>query len=129
VRLSRYPEAIAEAERMLSHARAAVDRQSEGEALADLALYHWLTFSWDHIPQVQSAGEAALGVAQETGDERVVARSLIALGAVDEMYGKLRERDLKLERALRIGETKGFQLAWPRVQAARAERDRLSRIS
>ncbi len=38
--LSRYPEAIAEAEHMRSHARAAGDRQSEGEALADLALYH-----------------------------------------------------------------------------------------
>ena len=34
------PEAIAEAEHMRASARAAGDRQSEGEALADLALYH-----------------------------------------------------------------------------------------
>jgi class 3 adenylate cyclase/tetratricopeptide (TPR) repeat protein len=107
--LARYPEAIAEAENMRSHARAAGDRQSEGEALADLALYHWLTVSWDHIPQVQRASEEALSVAQETGDERVVARSLISLGAVDEIYGKLLERDLKLEQALRIGKTRGSQ--------------------
>ena len=55
-------------------ARAAGDRQSEGEALADLALYHEMTFSWEHIPQAQKLGEEALGIAQEIGDERVVAR-------------------------------------------------------
>ena len=53
-------------------------RQSEGEALADLALYHEMTFSWEHIPQAQKLGEEALGIAQEIGDERVVARSLSA---------------------------------------------------
>jgi class 3 adenylate cyclase len=37
--LARYPEAIAEAECMRDSARAAGDRQSEGEALADLAFY------------------------------------------------------------------------------------------
>jgi hypothetical protein len=36
--LSRLPEAIAEAEHMRSHACAAGDKQSEGEALADLTL-------------------------------------------------------------------------------------------
>jgi tetratricopeptide (TPR) repeat protein len=107
--LSRYPEAIAEAERMRDSARAAGDRQSEGEALADLAFYHFATFSWEHIPQAQQLGEEALGVAQETGDEQVVARSLTCLGAVDQVHGKLLEGDAKLERALRIGETRGFQ--------------------
>ena len=86
--LSRYPEAIAEAEHMRSHARAVGDRQSEGEALADLALYHYMTSSWGHMPQAQRLGEEALGIAQEIGDERVVARSLIALSAVDQAHGK-----------------------------------------
>jgi hypothetical protein len=36
--ISRYPEAIAESERMLELARAADDRRSEGEAILDLAL-------------------------------------------------------------------------------------------
>jgi class 3 adenylate cyclase/tetratricopeptide (TPR) repeat protein len=107
--LSRYPEAIAEAARMCESARAAGDRQSEGMALADLALYHWSTFLWDHIPQAQQLGEEALGIAQEIGDERVVARSLIYLGSVDQTHGKLLEGDLKLEQALRIGKTRGFQ--------------------
>ena len=107
--LSRYPEAISEAERMLENARAAGDRQSEGEALADLSLYHWSTLSWEHIPQAQRLGEEALGVAQETGDERVVARSLIYLGAVDQVHGPLLEGEPKLERALRIGKNRGFQ--------------------
>jgi tetratricopeptide (TPR) repeat protein len=106
--LARYSEAIAEAERMHSHARAVGDRQSEGEALADLALYHLSTFSWDHMPQAQSLGEEALDVAQETGDERVAARSLIYLGAVDHVHGKLLEGDSKLGQALRIGKTRGF---------------------
>jgi len=107
--LARYPEAIAEAESMRDSARAAGDRQSEGEALADLALYHEMTFSWEHIPQAQKLGEEALGIAQEIGDERVVARSLSYLGAIDQVYGKLLEGDQKLEQALRIGETRGFQ--------------------
>jgi len=107
--LARYPEAIAEAEHMCSHARAAGDKQSEGEALADLAFYHWSTFSWDHIPQAQRLGEEALRIAQETSDERVVAKSLIYLGAVDQVHGQLLEGDPKLEQALRIGETRGFQ--------------------
>ena len=68
-----------------------------------------MTFSWEHIPQAQKLGEEALGIAQEIGDERVVARSLIYLGAVDQVHGKLLEGDQKLERALRIGETRGFQ--------------------
>jgi tetratricopeptide (TPR) repeat protein len=54
-------------------------------------------------------GEEALGLAQETGDERVMARSLISLSTVDQVHGKLLEGDAKLERALRIGETRGFQ--------------------
>jgi tetratricopeptide (TPR) repeat protein len=107
--LARYSDAIAAAEHMRSHALAAGDRQSEGEALADLAFYHFMTFSWDHIPQVQSAGEEALSVAEEMGDERVVARSLISLSTVDQVHGQLLEGDLKLERALRIGESRGFQ--------------------
>jgi class 3 adenylate cyclase/tetratricopeptide (TPR) repeat protein len=107
--LARYPEAIAEAEHMCECARAAGDRQSESEALADLALYHWSTFSWDHIPRAQRLGEEALGLAQEIGDERIVAKSLIYLGAVDQVHGQLLEGDPKLERALRIGETRGFQ--------------------
>src|SRR5262249_42665159 len=101
--LSRYPEAIAEAECMRENARAAEDRQSEGEALADLASYYYVTHSWDHIPQVQRLGEEALGLAQETGDEQVMARGLIALSIVDQLHGKLLEGDAKLERALRIG--------------------------
>jgi tetratricopeptide (TPR) repeat protein len=94
---------------MRANAHAAGDRQSEGEALADLAIYHQMTFSWDHIPQAQTLGTEALGIAQEIGDERVVARSLIYLGSVDQMHGKLREGDRKLAQALRIGEARGFQ--------------------
>jgi tetratricopeptide (TPR) repeat protein len=107
--LARYPAAIAEAEHICSHARAAGDRQSEGEALADLALYHWSALSGDHVPQAQRLAEEALGIAQEIGDERVVARSLTYLGSVDLIYGKLLEGQAKLEQALRICETRGFQ--------------------
>jgi tetratricopeptide (TPR) repeat protein len=45
--------------------------------------------------------------------ERVVARSLIHLGGVDQVYGKLLEGDVKFERALRIGETRGVQNVLP----------------
>src|SRR5262249_25965931 len=107
--LARYPEAIAEAEHMRASARAAGDKQSEGEALTDLALCYLSLASWDHMAQVQRLGEEALSVAQESSDERVLARSLISLATVDQAYGQLLEGEAKLERALRIGETRGSQ--------------------
>ncbi len=107
--LARYPEAIAESERMLEVARAARDRRLEGEALVCLALAHWLTFSSEHLSYTRRFAEAALQIARETGDQRVLVRSLSYLGLVDQVDGKLTEADQKLDESLRISEAGGFQ--------------------
>ena len=107
--LSRYPEAIAEAERMLEITRAEGDQRGESEALVDLARYHWLTFSWDHIPVAKCLAEKALRLAHETGDQHIAARSLIYLGIVDQVEGNLLAGDPKFEESLRLGEAWGFK--------------------
>jgi class 3 adenylate cyclase/tetratricopeptide (TPR) repeat protein len=107
--LSRYPEAIAESERMLELARAAGDRRGEGEALLELALSHWFTFSWDHIPQTTQFAEDALVVAREIGDQHLQAKGLSHLGLIDTVHGNLVAGDQKYEESLRIGEGGGFK--------------------
>jgi tetratricopeptide (TPR) repeat protein len=106
--LSRYPEAIAESERMLDLARAAGDRRSEGEALLDLVFSYWDTFPWEHIPQTPRFAEEALAVAREIGDQHMLAKSLSHLGLIDQVHGNLAEGDRKYEESLRIGELGGF---------------------
>jgi class 3 adenylate cyclase/tetratricopeptide (TPR) repeat protein len=115
--VSRYTEAIAEAERMVELTRAAGDRRGEGEALAQLASAHWNTMSADHVPAVEQVTEQALEVAREVGDDQVLARALQAQGLVLQMQGKLDEADAKLQESLQISEAKGFKtlLATSRV--------------
>jgi class 3 adenylate cyclase/tetratricopeptide (TPR) repeat protein len=108
VLLSRYADAIADSERMLELARAAGDRHAQGEAMVDLALAHWLTFSSEHMAETKRFAEAALAIAEETGDQLVLAKSLSYLGLVDQIDGDLLEADRKFEKALRISEVGGF---------------------
>jgi class 3 adenylate cyclase/tetratricopeptide (TPR) repeat protein len=121
--LSRYPEAIAESEKMLELAREVGDRHGEGEALVDLAFAHWMTFSSDHLPYTKKFSEEALAIAQATGDQRVLAKSLCYLGSVSQVDGNLEEADQKFEESLRICEAGGFKdivtpnLVWLGAQA------------
>jgi len=107
--LSRYPEAIAEFEQMLEITRVAGIRRGEGEALADLAYAHWMTFSSEHIPYTKKFSEEALAIARETDDRRVLAKSLSYLGSVYQVEGDLAEADRKLEESLRISQEAGFK--------------------
>src|SRR2546428_8588459 len=107
--LTRYSEAIADLEERLALARAARDRLGEGEALADLAHCHWATFSSDHVPHARRCAEEALAIARETGDQRVLAKSLGYLGLLDQVGGDLEEADRKLEESLRLAEAGGFK--------------------
>ena len=106
---SRYAEAIADSEQMLALARSVADRRGEGEALVELALAHWLTFSSEHVPDTKRCAEQALAIAGETGDRLVLAKSLTYLGLVDQVDGNLLEADRKLEKALRISEEENFR--------------------
>jgi predicted ATPase/class 3 adenylate cyclase len=120
---SGYAQAIAEFEHMLELARAAGDTLAEGEALVELALAHYLTASSEHIPAATTCANAALGIAEQTGDERILARSLCYLGLIDQVDGKLHEGDSKFSRSLEISERRGYQdmvsqnLAWLSLHA------------
>ncbi len=107
--LTRCDDAVAEGERMLAIARAAGDRPGEAEALLELALAHWATLSHERVPAVRACAEAARGIAGETGDRRALARSLWALGAVDQTAGQLEEADRKFRASLEIAEADGFR--------------------
>jgi class 3 adenylate cyclase len=102
--LSRIPEAVAENEAMLALARASSDRMGEGEALVDLALSHWLAFSPERLPHARRHAAEALTIGRETGNQRVVAKSLCYLGLVDQVDGDLAAGDEQLAESLRIAE-------------------------
>ena len=107
--MSRPPDAIAELDRMLAMAREVGDRFAEAQALVDLSLAHWLSFSAEHVPLTKSFAEEALQIGREIRDEEVVAKSLAYLGLVYQMDGDLVRGDEKLEESLRISEAHGFK--------------------
>ena len=109
VLLTRYPEAIEESRRMLELARAAADRQAEGEALADIAFAYFATFQSANIPLAREHAEQALQIAEEIDSPRVRARSLTSLGLVDQVNGVLADSDRKFEASLAISEPAGFR--------------------
>jgi tetratricopeptide (TPR) repeat protein len=106
--VARYDESIAEFERVLELARVAGDRHAEGEALVELALSHWLTFSTPRVPAAKRYAEEALAMAEETGDERVLARAMSYLGLIAQVGGDLTDGDRKLARSLEIAERRGL---------------------
>lgn len=109
VLLSRYPEAIADLEAMLARAQAAGDRRAEGQALAELAFAHYATLSGDHAPHMRRYAEAAAAVAQETGDEHVLARASFVLGLYEQVNGELDTSARYFSDAMRIAQARGYQ--------------------
>jgi tetratricopeptide (TPR) repeat protein len=107
--LTRYSEAIAESERMRDLARELGDRLAEGEALMDLAVLYWATFRVEDLPNVRSCATQSLAIARDTGDERLLARSLGGLGLVDQVDGRLNEADAKFTESLEIARARGFR--------------------
>jgi class 3 adenylate cyclase/tetratricopeptide (TPR) repeat protein len=107
--LTNYEAAIADFQRMRQLARTSGNRQKEGESLGHLAYVHWLTFSEAHTPLVEQHAQEALQLARQTGDQRTLARSLISLGAVDQVRGHLRNADRKFAEALQISRREGYQ--------------------
>jgi class 3 adenylate cyclase/tetratricopeptide (TPR) repeat protein len=116
--LSRYPESIVEFDRMLARARAIGDRTREGEALVELSYSHFLTFNTEAAAQCRRFAEEALGIARETGDQHVLARSLCYLGLADQADGDVARGDLRFEeslvtaRAAGLPDTVAISLTW-----------------
>ncbi len=76
--------------------------QKEGESLCQLAYTHWLTFAENQMPFVEQYAQEATECFKETSDQRILARSLTMLGAVDQVNRKLASASQKLEEALQI---------------------------
>ncbi|HKW95157.1 MAG TPA: adenylate/guanylate cyclase domain-containing protein, partial [Methylomirabilota bacterium] len=104
----RLEEAHAEARQMLALAREAGDRRLEGEAMADIAYAHYMSFTWDQLEPLKPNIEQASIIAREIGDGRLLARSLFVIGSVDQMEAKLGEAEANLSEAIRIAEAGGF---------------------
>jgi class 3 adenylate cyclase/tetratricopeptide (TPR) repeat protein len=109
--MGRVSHAIAELEPMLAMARETGDRFAEAQALVDLSLAHWLTFSSEHVAHTKAFAEEALRIGRDIGDEEAVAKSLSYLGLVYQMEGDLVRGDEHLEASLRISEARGFKEA------------------
>ncbi|HET7874340.1 MAG TPA: adenylate/guanylate cyclase domain-containing protein [Methylomirabilota bacterium] len=107
--MARYLEAIAELERMLEVARAGGDRFAEAQAVVDLALAHWLTFSSEHMGDAKRFAEQALALGRDIGDEHAVAKSLSYLGLIDQVGGDMVAADVKLAESLRLARAGAFK--------------------
>jgi len=104
-----YDQAAADFKLMVDMARAAGNLSKEGEGLCQLAYIYWLTFSAENTPRVAQYAGKALQIARQTGDQRILAQSLIHLGSVDQVHGHLSAADLKFAEALQISRREGHQ--------------------
>jgi class 3 adenylate cyclase/tetratricopeptide (TPR) repeat protein len=100
--VSSYDHAVADFEAMQQAAARLGDRVKEGEALCNQAGSHWWRFSEAHKGIVEKCAREAMVIAEETGDERILASGLYSLAMVDQKAGNLREADVKLLRSVEI---------------------------
>ncbi len=100
--VSDYDQAVADFEAMQQFAARLGDRVKEGEALCNQAGSHWWRFSEAYKGLVEKCAREAMVIADETGDERILARGLYSLAMVDQKVGLLREADAKLMRSVEI---------------------------
>ena len=94
--LTEYENAAADFKLMVENAHAAGNLQKEGEGLCQLAYIYWLTFSAKNTPYVAEYAGRARQLAEQTGDQRILAQSLIQLGSVDQVFGQVAEADQKV---------------------------------
>src|SRR5262249_38169081 len=85
------------------------DRRLEGEALADMAFAHFWTLRGHHLPEGQRCADAAFAIAQEIGDNRLLARTLYIRASLDLMEPRLPEAEHQFNEALRIGRSDGLR--------------------
>ena len=82
--------------------------QKEGESLCHLAFAHWLKFSEAQVPFIQQYAQEARALAQQIGNQKILARSLISLGFVHQVRGDLAASDRQHEAALQISRREGY---------------------
>lgn len=109
MQLTKLDEAIADFQSMRQLARISGDQHKEGESLCRLARVHQMTFSEEAMPFVTQYAQEALHLAQQIGNQKVVAMSLTELGHLDAKHGDLPEADRKFEAALQISRQEGHK--------------------
>jgi DNA-binding SARP family transcriptional activator len=105
--LTQLDEAIADFQVVRRIAQNTGNAQKEGESLCQLAYTHWLTFAEDQMPLVEQYAQEATGHFAQSGDQRILARSLTMLGAVDQVNRKIADAGHKLEEALSVSRKTG----------------------
>lgn len=107
--LTRFDDAIADFGAMRSAAKEAGDLQNEAEALSQTAYCYFLKMGDDHIPAMEQCAKDALTLAEKTGDQNILSRSLTTLGIVHETRGELAAAIEKLEASRAICLKEGFK--------------------
>jgi tetratricopeptide (TPR) repeat protein len=105
---TKYDEAIADFQVVRQMAHAGGNERKEGESLCHLAHMHFLKFSEGQLPFVERYAREAMQLFQHTGDQRILARSLVSLGLADLWRGTLPEADRYLAEAVQISRREGF---------------------
>jgi tetratricopeptide (TPR) repeat protein len=103
-----YDEAIADFQMMRQLARASGNQQKEGESLYHLALAHYLKVSYEQIPFVEQYAQEAMHLSQQTGDQKVLTKSLTSLGLVHQIRGHMQEADAQFHTSLQISRREGY---------------------
>jgi tetratricopeptide (TPR) repeat protein len=89
-------------------ARTAGHPRQEGESLYQLAGAHHMKQSVEHLRFEEQYAQQAMHLAQQTGDQHILARSLASLGHVQQVRGDLQAADRHLGAALQISQREGY---------------------
>jgi tetratricopeptide (TPR) repeat protein len=120
---TRLDEAIADFLTMLDLSRTTGNKKKEGESLCHLTYSHFSKFSEDQVPFIEQYAQEALQLSQQTGDQKIFAKSLLNLGLMHQWRGNLSEADRKLEESMQICRREGYKdslaqnLLWLNAQA------------
>ena len=106
--LTKYDEAIANFQQMRQLARTSGNPRQEGESLYQLAGAHHMKQSAEHLRLEEQYAQQAMHLAQQTGDQHILARSLASLGQVQQVQGDLQEADRYLGESLQISQREGY---------------------
>ena len=106
--LTKYDEAIADFQQMRQLARTSGNPHQEGESLCHLAFAHHQKHSEEQLRLSEQYAQEAMHLAQQTGDQNILARSLTSLGLVHQVRGDLQEADRHLGASLQISRREGY---------------------
>jgi tetratricopeptide (TPR) repeat protein len=121
--LTKLDEAIADFHTMRDLARTSGNRQKEGESLSHLANAHFWKLTEGQMPIVEQYAQEALQLSKQTGDHKILARSLTSLGLVHQSRGNLPEANRCMEESLQISRQEAYKdslvqnLFWLNAQA------------